>query len=288
MKFWQMVTWCEPGQLVEVASIAEACGFEGVMGADHAFFPKVLESPYPYSADGTPPIGPDSPYPDPWVSTMAMAAATTRLKFSHAVYILPIHHPVEVAKATAALSLYTGGRFILGAGLGWMREEYEVFGVPWRRRGAILDEYLELLPKLWRGEWVGHSGEHFGFEPLCICPPAPAPIPVWLGGASDVALRRAARIADGWIGAGNHPDEVPAILAKLSAMRDTAGTAGRPFETVIGLTTPPGLDTFRRLAEHGMTAGVSYPFRFALGERSSLDDKRRYMETFAETIIRHF
>ena len=285
MKFWQAIPWCEPEQMVAVAKIAENCGFEGVMTADHPFFPRELGSPYPYSADGSAPIDEHSPYPDVWVSTMAMAAATTTLKFTCGVYVLPVRHPVEVAKATAALKLYSGDRFILGAGLGWMKEEYAAYGVGWARRGKRMDEYLEVLSRLWAGGWAEYHGEFYDIDPLCINPAAPGgAVPVFLGGASAAALARAAR-CDGWIGAGNTPQEVPAVLARLRQHRQAAGLDWAGYETVIGLSTPPELDTFKRLADAGMSAGVNYPFRFALGERSSLDDKRRYMETFAESFI---
>lgn len=285
MKFWQMIPWCEPEQMVEVAQIAEDCGFEGVMGADHPFFPRKLASPYPYTADGSPPIDEHSAYPDVWVSTMAMAAVTTRLKFSCAVYVLPVRNPIEVAKATAALKLFSNDRFALGAGIGWMKEEYDVYGVGWAKRGKRLDEYLEVLQCLWAGGWAEYHGEFYDFEPLCINPAAPGgSVPVYLGGTSEAALRRAGRV-DGWIGAGNTPEEVPQLLQQLKQYRQDAGKSWDSFETVIGLSTPPDLDTFKRLADEGMSAGVNYPFRFALGESSTLDDKRRYMETFAESII---
>jgi alkanesulfonate monooxygenase SsuD/methylene tetrahydromethanopterin reductase-like flavin-dependent oxidoreductase (luciferase family) len=114
------------------------------------------------------------------------------------------------------------------------------------------------------------------------------PIPVWLGGAAPRALRRAAAIADGWIGTGNHPDEVPALLAELQRLRREAGRGEEPFYTLVGLSAPASLDTLKRLRDLGMTATVRYPFRYTLGERSSLDDKRRDLERYAEDVIRHF
>ncbi len=107
-----------------------------------------------------------------------------------------------------------------------------------------------------------------------------------MGGSSAPALRRTATLCDGWLGAGNTPEEVPGILATLTRLRSEAGRAHLPFETIVGLSTPPDVDTFKRLAEQGMTTGISYPFKFAFGESSSLDQKKRVMEEFAEKIIR--
>lgn len=286
MKFWQMATWCEPEQLVEVAKIAEDCGFDGIMTADHAFFPRDLGAGYPYSDDGMPPMDATAPYPDIFVTTMAMAAATTRLRFSCAVYVLPIRHPVEVAKSCAALALYSNNRFALGAGLGWMREEYAAYGVDWDSRGQRADEYLALLRRLWTGDFVGAEGKCFRFDPLCINPAAPQGVPILWGGASKPALRRAATSCEGWIGAGNTVAQTPALLAQLKQFRQQAGRPWDGFETIIGLADAADLDTYRRLEELGMTAGVSPPFKFVLGERSTVEQKRAWMENFTETVIR--
>jgi probable F420-dependent oxidoreductase len=288
MEFWQALAWMEPEQLVDVARLAEDCGFAGVMTADHALFPRELRTPYPYSADGKPPLDGDSPYPDAMAITAAMAAVTRRLQFVCGVYVLPLRHPVEVAKTTATLAMLSQGRFRLGAGSGWMKEEFDALGVDFASRGRRLDESLALLRRLWGGDWVEHRGEFFEFDAIKLSPPPPAPIPVWLGGAAPRALRRAAAIADGWIGTGNHPDEVPALLAELKRLRAEAGRGDEPFYTLVGLSAPASLDTVKRLGELGMTATVRYPFRYTLGERSSLEDKRRDLERYAEDVIRHF
>lgn len=287
MKFWQMLTWMEPEQMLDVARFAEELGFEGAMLGDHGVFPRDVKSPYPYSADGKPPMTPDSWYPDCWVSIAAMAAVTKRLKYSVSVYVLPLRNPFEVARATGSLDIFSNGRFALGIGAGWMKDEFDIYGVDFHTRGKRMDEMLEVLRKFWDGGMVEHHGEFFDFEPLEISPAPRRQVPVFVGGANPAALKRAAR-ADGWLGAGNTPEEVPALLAELQRLRAELGRADKPFETVVGLKTPPDLATFQRLAEHGMTASVSYPFMFGLGRESTLDQKKRVMENFAETIIRHF
>ena len=153
MKFWQMVTWSETEQYVDIARSAEACGFHGVMNADHAFYPQHLTSPYPYSEDGKPPMGGESEYPDPWVSIAQMAAVTSTLCFSTSVYILPLRNPIEVAKATASLALMSGNRFMLGAGIGWIN--------PWRTNRPK-ERHPNLPPRMKRREPELEPGQASG------------------------------------------------------------------------------------------------------------------------------
>ncbi len=285
MKFWQMVPWVETEQLVEIAKFAEAVGFHGVMNADHAIYPEMMKAPYPYSPTGKPLMSPDWPYPDCWTTIAAMATATTKLRFSTAVYVLPLRNVFEVAKATGTLAILSQNRFILGAGIGWMKDEFDIYGVDFHTRGARMSEMIGVLRQLWAGGMVAHHGKFFDFEALQIAPAPERAVPIYLGGSSAPALQRTAAVADGWIGNGNAPDEVPPLLAELTRLRREAGRENLPFDTVIGLSTPPDLDTFKRLADAGMTDGVSYPFYFSLGLRSSLDDKKQVMEAFATQFI---
>jgi probable F420-dependent oxidoreductase len=286
MKFWQMLTWMEPDQIVEVARFAEEVGFDGVMLGDHGVFPREVKAPYPYSADGKPPMAPDSWYPDCWATLGAISAATQRLRFSVAVYVLPLRNVFEVARATGTLAILSNNRFILGAGSGWMKDEFEIYGVDFHTRGKRFDEMLDVLRKLWAGGMVEHHGPLIDFPALQISPAPQRPVPIFTGGTAPVALQRAAAKADGWIGAGNTPEQVPQLLLEFARLRRDAGREHVPFETVIGLSTPPELATFQRLAALGMSGGVSYPFTFTAGQHSTLADKKRVMEDFARRFIR--
>ena len=286
MKFWQMLTWMEPEQILEVARFAEEVGFEGVMLGDHGVFPLEVKATYPYSADGKPPMAADAWYPDCWATIGAISAVTRRIRFAVAVYVLPLRNVFEVARATGTLAILSNNRFILGVGIGWMKDEFDIYGVDFHTRGRRFDEQLDVLRKLWGGGMVEHHGALIDFPPLQISPAPQRTVPIFTGGASPVALKRAAVKADGWIGAGNTPAEVPGLLAEFRRLRREAGREQLPFETVIGLSTPPDLATFQRLDEAGMSGGVSYPFTFTAGERSTLDDKKRVMEDFARRFIR--
>ncbi|MBY0400783.1 TIGR03619 family F420-dependent LLM class oxidoreductase [Myxococcota bacterium] len=286
MKFWQALTWIETDQLVEAARFAEEVGFDGCMLADHGVFPRDIHSAYPYATDGTPPMDPDAHYPDCWATLGALAVATKKLRFTISVYVLPLRNVFEVARASGTIALLSGNRLALGAGIGWMKEEFDIYGVDFKTRGKRTDEMIEVLHKLWKGGMVEHRGRFFDFPALQISPAPTKPVPIWMGGASEPALRRTATLCDGWLGAGNTPEEVPGLLAKLDRLRAEAGRSHLPFETVVGLKTPPDVDTFKRLGDQGMTTGLNYPFKFALGDRSTLDQKKRLMEDFAEQIIR--
>ncbi len=287
MKFWQAITWAETEQLPAIARFAEELGYHGLMGGDHAVYPERIEPAYPYSDSGLPPMSPEDEYPEQHVLFAALAAVTERLRFTTGVYVLPARNPHEVARATATLAILSGGRFILGVGVGWMKEEFDIYGVDFRTRGSRTDEMIEVLNKLWSGDMVEHHGTHFDFPRVQLSPVPPAPPPVYVGGASEAALRRAARVGGGYIGAGTAPGEVPGLLARLRALRVEYGRDHLPFEAMLGLTAEPSLDLFRRMADQGLESTVAPPFAYVLGKRSSLDDKKRAMERFAEEVIRH-
>jgi probable F420-dependent oxidoreductase len=288
MKFWQAITWAETDQLPEIARCAEELGYHGLMGGDHAVYPEQVAPDYPYSDNGLPPMQPDDEYPEQHVLFSALAAVTSTLRFTTGVYVLPVRNPHEVARATATLAILSGGRFVLGVGVGWMKEEFDIYGVDFRRRGKITDEMIEVLHKLWSGAMVEHHGEHFDFPRVQLSPAPPEAPPIYIGGTSEAALRRAARSGDGYIGAGTAPEDVPGLLGRLQTLRSEYGRDHLPFEAMLGLTAEPGLDLFRRMADQGLGSTVAPPFAYVLGKRSSLDAKKRMMEQYAETIIRHF
>jgi probable F420-dependent oxidoreductase len=285
MRFWQALTWVETAQIPDVAALAEELGFDGVLLSDHPFVPEQPRSRYPYSSDGRPSFTPESEYPDVWVLLGAVAATTRHLRLATSVFVLPLRNPIEVAKSAASLAILSRGRFALGVGVGWDEDLFDAYAVDFASRGRRADECIEVMRKLWRPGWVEHRGRFFHFPALRQSPAPAHPIPIWVGGHSAAARRRAARLGDGFIGSGNTPDEAARILDELAVARREAGREREPFETLMGLSTPPELDSFRRLEERGMTSGVSYPFRYALGARSTLDAKRRVMERFAERIL---
>lgn len=284
MKHWQSLSWMEPEQILDVARFAEELGFEGVFLSDHGIYPLELQAPYPYSPDGKPPMNPSWWYPDAWTTLGAIAAVTTRLRFSLSVYVLPLRNPFEVARASGTLDILSNGRLALGIGTGWMKDEFDLYGVDFATRGARMDEMLAILGAFWRDGIVEFHGEHFDFPPVQISPAPGREVPVYIGGGAPVALRRAAR-HDGWIGAGNTLEEVPRVLAELAGYRVALGRTMAGFETVIAITTPFEDAHLDELESLGMTATINAPFAFTLGERSTLDAKKRNMEQYARRYL---
>ena len=285
MKFWQAVSFTEPEQLIDVARIAEEVGFEGLLVSDHLFFPQRLDSKYPYSADGTPGFDGNTPFPECWSTIAAMAAVTSTLRFSTMVHILPLRNPLEVAKVTGTVAVLSGNRVILGAGAGWIREEFDVMGVDFKTRGRRFNEAIEVARKLWSGAMVDHQGEFFSFPALQMSPAPSRSVPIYIGGVSGPALRRAATLGDGWLGSGQTPDEAVEIAGRLATLRREAGRENDDFEVIAPLVVPPEPDVLKRVEDAGVSGTVSYPFTYTLGATSSLEAKRAYLEGFAESVI---
>ena len=286
MKFWQALSFCEPDQLLDVAKICDEVGFDGAFISDHMYYPADYEKKYPYSEDGDPGFTPETPWPDPWVTIASMAAVTERLRFTTFIYILGLRNPIEVAKSTSTLGLLTNDRFALGVGAGWMREEFETMGVDFKTRGKRLDESIEVLHKLWSGKQVEHHGTHFDFPSLSMCPVPEKRVPVWVGGISTPALKRAARIGDGWLGSGQTADEAVALLNELNGYRKEYGRENEPFESIVPLVTPPTPEDLKKIEDAGADATVSYPFTYTVGPTSNLDAKRAYLEGFAGSVMK--
>lgn len=183
-----------------LARAAEELGFESIWPVEHVVMPEEYESIYPYSPDGRMPI-PDSPVPDPIVWNTWAAANTTKLVVGTAMVILPQHNPLVYAKALASLDQLSGGRVILGAGIGWLKEEAEAVGSDFTNRGKRTDEYIEAMKVLWRDRIASYHGEHVSFDKV-KCNPQPVQdggVPIHIGGHSKAAAKRAGRLGDGFI-----------------------------------------------------------------------------------------
>ncbi|MGA9277670.1 LLM class F420-dependent oxidoreductase [Ilumatobacter sp.] len=206
----------EQDDSLELCRRAEASGFESLWGGEHVILPTSIESSYPYTADGKIPAEPETPIPDPliWLAFAAAAAPTMRL--GTCILIVPQRNPLILAKELATLDRISNGRVELGLGIGWMREEFDALGVPWERRGARNDEYIAAMRALWAGPHAEFHGEFVDFEPA-TCSPRPVQdnIPVLVGGDSDAAIRRAARLADGYFPGEGDIDRLKGLIERL-------------------------------------------------------------------------
>jgi probable F420-dependent oxidoreductase len=292
MQFWQSVHGVEPDQLIEVARSAETLGYSGITFGDHLVKPATYAQTYLYSEDGRPPWDPKDPawtppYADPWILSAVLAQATQHIRFMPYVYVLPLREPVMVAKQLATAAFFADDRVILGVGAGWLKEEFDLVGADWKTRGRRLDEMLEIISLLHEGRDVEYHGEHYDFS-ACRMQPIPSrPVPVMVGGHSDVALRRAAR-ADGWLGVDYEFDELAAIIHKLQGYRRARGTQDEPFEIFAVLKQFPDLDTLRRMSDLGVTMTQDYAWFYKGEPTSSPAHKRATMERFAHETIEAF
>ena len=285
MDFWQVISWCETEQIPEIAAHAEQLGFKGLILAEHIYYPAKTQSHYFYSADGISPQTADMEFPDPLISFAAAAAVTKTLHFMTGIYVVPLRHPIELAKNIATLEKLSGNRFSLGLGAGWLKEEFDQFGIDFASRGRRTDEMIDVMRQLWSGDEVSFSGEFFKLEDIKIRPAPTEHVPLIGGGHSRAALRRAVERCDGWYGPGNTLAELETLVPELLAMRSQSIRRSEPFSVVAPLTEALTPDAVARLVDIGVTATVNYPFLFGIGSDSTLEDKKRYMEEFSGRLI---
>ncbi len=198
MKFYVSSAFLNTREIVEIAKAADELGYDGIGIPDHVVNLETLQTPYPYTKDGQRRWQPFTDWPDPWVLVGALAQVTTRLRFVTTVYIPAMRNPYSAAKAIGTAAVLASGRVELGIGIGWCREEFALMGQQFDARGKRTDEIIDLMRALWEPGWTQFDGEFYP-TPRLEMQPTPPPIPIYAGGLSDAALRRAAR-NDGWIG----------------------------------------------------------------------------------------
>jgi probable F420-dependent oxidoreductase len=262
MKFWASTAFTDISQYTQLAQWCEEAGVDGLLMSDHQIYPKVLQRPYPYSPypDGRPIWEPETPWPDVWVTIGAMAAVTTRIHFGTNIYVAPARNVLTVAKAVGTAAALSDNRVHLGLAAGWMKEEFDLQGVDYSRRGKLLDEMIPALRTLWSGGWVEHHGEFFDFGPMTVEPHPTKQVPIWNGGHTDPALRRAARLCDGWVGNAYPEDEADHYLGKLKAMLKAEGRENDPFEIIIALYAEPSAELCRKWEDKGVTGLMCVPW----------------------------
>jgi probable F420-dependent oxidoreductase len=281
MKFWQSLQFARTEDLPELAqAIERQTPFHGVFLGDHMLHPEVPRTPYPFTLDGKVLWPPDTHWPDIGAAFAVMAAVTTRLRLLTGVMILPLRNPVEVAKMMATVSVLSKNRTVLGVGVGWMQDEYEAAAIDFKTRGSRCDEMIDVMRALWTGAMVEHHGRHFDFPRSQLSPKPSGHVPIYIGGDSPAALRRAARRADGWISSGLSPDTVAESIATLRQMLHDLGRDARQFEFVASV--PPDLELIKQMRDAGATAvfNLATPAEIAgqVTVQQKLDSVRRYAD----------
>lgn len=270
----------DPEWVVGFAQLVEQLGCESVWTVEHVLVPADYGSRYPYAESGRMPLTGDDPIPDPLDWLAFVAGVTRSLLLGTCIVILPEHHPVLLAKRLATIDVLSGGRMVVGVGVGWMREESEALGVPFEERGARTDEYIDVMRELWSRDVASFDGRFVRFADMKSSPKPfrSSGVPVVVGGHSRAAARRAGLRGDGFYPLGVGPTELASLL---EVMRSAAVEAGRDPSTIeISTGAPADLDTAKQLVELGVS-------RFMLSARGhgDLEGVRRLIGDFQNGIL---
>ncbi len=284
MKFVISAMFQPPQDLVPLAKAADEAGYEAISFSDHVVYPETLDTPYPYTEDGSRRYDENTAFPDAWVVAGALSSVTTRLRFTNNVFVLPMRNPFVAAKAVATAAAMSNDRITMTVGVGWSNVEFELMGQEFRRRGARADEMIEVMKKLWSGEMVDHEGEFYRFDRLKLTPPFPGkPVPIWVGGISDLALKRAAK-NDGWLSDLQTSNEILECIAKVQRYRGELGREGH-FDVMASASDAHGLEGYERLREGGVSHILTMPWVFYHGMTDDLDKKIDGLQRFSEDVI---
>lgn len=206
----------DPASMIGLAQLAERVGFESLWTFEHVIVPVDYQSRYPYNDSGKMGADPETPFIDPLIALSAIAAATKTIRLGTGVNILSQANPLLLAKQAASLDMVSGGRFMLGAGIGWLEEEFKAMGTPFERRGARFDDYVAAMRKVWSGEVVEHKSDFLDWRGFKSHPtPVQNPLPVIIGGNKGKIYERIARHGDGWFVPGSDPAALSDQIAEL-------------------------------------------------------------------------
>jgi len=286
MRFSYAESMTDPSFYAPLAIAAEEAGYHSMVIPDSICYPRDATSEYPYNPDGSREFLEDKPFLEPFSLIPALGAVTSRLRFTTFVVKVPVRNPVLLAKQATSTAVLTGGRLSLGVGTSPWREDYDVLGVDWAGRGQRLDESIAILRGLAAGGYFEFDGKTFTLPPVKIAPVPAEPIPVLIGGHADAALRRAARLGDGWMHGGGDPADLPRLLARLTELRRETGE-DRPFEIHVISMDAYTVDGVRRLEDQGVTdVIVGFRWPYATGpDTEPLSSKLDHLRRFADGVM---
>lgn len=266
--------------VLPVGEAADRLGFDSVWAAHHVVLPYERSSRYPYGHSGTEvAMSPGMQWLDPLVTLSMVASVTDRVGLGTSVLVLPYRNPVNLAAEVAALDVLSDGRFVLGVGSGWMKEEFRALGIDPSERGPRTDEHIQVLRTLWSQDPASFDGRFTKFEDIVLAttPRTAGGPPVWVGGNTAVALRRALRLGDGWHGFEVYPEDMPQIRERLDGAGAELGRdpAGLTLSVVRGLM-PPGRDEESFIPDRRMLGGSA---------EAIVDELGRYAEQGVELVV---
>jgi probable F420-dependent oxidoreductase len=278
---------CPPDQYVALTQAAEAVGFGAVTMPDSICYPQEATSQYPYNDDGSREFLEGVPFMEPFLLSAHLAAVTEKIHFVTSVMKLAIRQPVIVAKQLSTLAVLSNNRFSFGVGISPWQEDFDIAQIPWARRGKRMDEMVEIVRGLMADDYFSYKGEIFDIAAVKLNPAPGKPVPILIGGHSDAALKRAARLGDGWIAAGGSFDEIKGMMDRLKQLRKEYGRDHLPFEYSVATAEAYSADGVKRLAEEGVTE-VTLAFRniYALEpDDKTLEEKIATMHWYANEVI---
>jgi probable F420-dependent oxidoreductase len=278
---------CEPDHYLPLARAAEAAGYSGISVPDSICYPQEANSSYPYNKDGSREFLESVPFVESLIAVSAMAAATQTIEFATFVYKLAVRQAPVVAKQVQGIQVLSGNRFVFGVGISPWEEDFAICDVPWEKRGQRLDEQIEIFRGLETGEFFGYEGQIHHMPANKMCPVPSRPTPILIGGHAEPALKRAARLGDGWMCAGADMVQLEAYIKRIGQLREEYGTADKPFRI---FTT--GQDAFSRegieaLEKLGVT-DVIIGFRnvYEMEPDRPLEEKIGMLQWYAGEFIR--
>jgi probable F420-dependent oxidoreductase len=236
--------------VLAVARTVEGAGLDSVWVADHVVHPRVSASRYPYTPDGDTGWQAEDGWLEGFQLLALVAGATERVTLGTSILVLPIRHPLLVAKTAATLDVLSGGRLVLGVGVGWWAEEFAALGIPFERRGARADEQIRIMRAAWRDGRVAWRGDFYEFdEVVCLPRPVqPGGVPLWIGGRGPRTWRRAGELGDGWHGVGARSDRIDEGRAGMLAAAEQAGRPAGELSVSTSTVLPDDPeDALRRL-----------------------------------------
>lgn len=286
MRFTLRLTSADPTHYLPLALAAEQHGFDSISFSDSVFYPEKVSAVYQNSANGQRWWGPQTPWLDPWVAIPAMAAVTRRIHFYTAVLKFPIRNPILVAKTVGSAAVLSNNRVALGVGLSWIPEEFTWTKTDWHARGALVNEGIEIVRLILGGGMVEYHGKHFDFDRLQVSPAPSKPVPIYVGGWSEAAYRRAARLGDGLLyrnAANERP--LPEVIARLTELRREYGRERHPFRVAVVHPDALDLDSYKRMEDQGVTDFSAAPWDVYKRTAPSLAQKQADLERFAAEVI---
>jgi len=286
MRFTYAESMCDPSHFVPLAKACDESGWSSFVVPDSIAYPEHSDTKYPYTPDGDRRFLENKPFIEPFVLMAAMGAVTERLRFTTFVVKLPIRQPVLVAKQLSSVAALTAGRIGFGVGNSPWPEDFAMTGTSWKARGKRCDEMIEIIRGLLTGDYYEFHGQHFDVPKIKMCPVPKQPVPILIGGHSQAALRRAARLGDGWMHGGGDLGELNALLERLDAARREAGTEKRPFEIHVISFDAYTIEGVKKLEERGVT-DVIVGFRNPYYDDDSItvQDKIDTLRRFADDVI---